>query len=77
MKAKRLLGWIDMHISYKRAVDWIAQNDESGVMDLEDMGYQVSVMLVADLFGKDSTKVAKDVIARRHELYPQHFRRTD
>jgi hypothetical protein len=56
-----------MRASYRRAVEWIAANDNAG--DNEDVdalsGY-LSVLLVADLFDKfDSETVARDVYRER------------
>lgn len=58
--------------SYARAVDWIARNDEDVLMDesdIEEMSGLISVVLVADLWGKDPGVVARDVIKMRRGLW--------
>ena len=50
--------------SYRHAVQWIALNDGSGDRDATNVNAirsQVSVLLVADIFGVESGKVAQDV----------------
>lgn len=55
--------------SYRDAVDWIAQNDESGSEDTpEQISGYASVVLVADLFDVDSIKVAGAVYNKRIAL---------
>ena len=51
--------------SYRVGVEWIAHNDEPGCMDVEEVGGMISVMLLADLFGKYTRHVAEDVIRAR------------
>jgi hypothetical protein len=50
--------------SYRKAVDWIARNDDTN--DLENgMGEPiptVTMSLVADLFDKDDSAVRRDVL---------------
>lgn len=53
--------------SYRKAIQWIANNDEPITIDLEIMSEQLTVVLVADLFNKAPEKVAQDVINRRIE----------
>ncbi len=47
---------------YIRAVEWIAMNDEPTKMDLAVVAEQISVLLVADVFGKGVEEVAGDII---------------
>lgn len=54
-----------MRAGYRRAIEWIAFNDETACMDADVMSGLISVVLVADLFGKDAMKVATDVIGVR------------
>lgn len=54
-----------MRASYRSAVQWIADNDEPMIEDWRDMTDLLTVVLVADLFGKDARDVASDVVARR------------
>jgi hypothetical protein len=51
--------------SYRTAVQWIADNDEPTITDPAEMDGLISVLLVADLFEVESSKVAADVIALR------------
>ena len=55
-----------MHVPISRAVDWIAQNDD--VSDVETLPFQISTLLIADLFGKEPKDIAERIIARRKEL---------
>lgn len=55
-----------MKKGYKFAIAWIALNDSPGDNEnAETMAGYVSVLLVADLFGKDQNQVAKDVFQYR------------
>lgn len=54
-----------MRASYERAIGWIADNDEPGEYDIDTMASLISVVLVADLWGKDPARVARDVVNRR------------
>lgn len=56
-----------MKPSYKKAIEFIALNDESKEMNIGNMVDLISVVLVADLFGKDPLKVASDVIKFREK----------
>ena len=51
--------------SLKKAIRWIADNDESGELDIEVMETLISVLLVADLFGKTPTEIATRVVKVR------------
>ena len=55
--------------SYRLAVEWVALNDAAGDDDPpEILSGLVTVGLVADLFGVDPARVARDVIrVRRRE----------
>ena len=53
--------------SYRGGIEWIAQNDETSESDPETMSTMISVLLLADLFGKEPVKVARDVIRYRTE----------
>lgn len=54
-----------MRPSYSRAIKWIADNDETAETEVARMADLISVMLVADLFGKQPADVARDVLANR------------
>lgn len=53
-----------MRASYKNAIRWIADNDDSDIGN-EESGWIISVHLVADLFGKEPRRVALDVLRVR------------
>lgn len=50
---------------YRFAVRWIAAEDEPTELDAEAMHGQLTVALVADLFGVEVERVAADVVRRR------------
>lgn len=53
---------------YRFGVAWIAENDNPGDNEGVDQvaGY-VSVLLLADLFGKEPERVAQDIVRYRRE----------
>lgn len=51
--------------SYRKAIQWIADNDESACMDPGEMVTAITVALVADIFGKEDGEVARAVINHR------------
>lgn len=51
--------------SYRKAVEWIALNDDTAETDARNMSYTISVLLIADIFGKDPMGVANAVIRFR------------
>lgn len=54
--------------SYKRGVAWIALNDDVGSEDalrVETVADYISTSLLADLFGVDRLKVARDIVIYR------------
>jgi hypothetical protein len=53
--------------SYRHAVRWIAFNDEGAERDLETISQAVTVLLVADIFGAEPERVAKDVLRVREK----------
>ena len=50
---------------YKFAVEWIAVNDEVTLYKTEEIEEQISVQLVADLFEKQPSEVARAVLKKR------------
>lgn len=62
MKSKR------KRASYREGVAWIALNDEPEEMDQESVKGYISVLLLADLFGKEPEDVAVDVLSYRKKL---------
>lgn len=50
---------------YKAAVEWIAWNDEPTLTEPDEIAMQLTVLLVADIFGADPETVAKDVVKVR------------
>ena len=53
--------------SYRAAVYYLAHNDDPGVMDLADIRGTIALGLAAELFGLETERVAKDVIALREK----------
>lgn len=58
-----------MRASYRRGVEWVALNDESACMVLEEIAEVPSLLLLADLFGKSPEAVAKDVLKVREKAF--------
>ena len=54
--------------SYRKAISWIALNDDVLETDLEVVAMQISTVLVADLFGIDAKCVASAVLAQRERI---------
>jgi hypothetical protein len=57
---------------YRHAVQWIALNDGAGDSDATSVNAvrsQVTVLLIADLFEVESSKVAQDVVNYRVTEY--------
>jgi hypothetical protein len=55
-----------MAASFKKAIIWIAANDETAEMDPTVIAEFISVALVADLFGRTAEDVA-DLVARKRK----------
>lgn len=51
--------------SYRAGVAWIAANDEPLETDAGVVADLISVLLLADLFGVDPSRVAADVLRKR------------
>jgi hypothetical protein len=56
---------------YRRAVEWIALNDDSEIGD-EETGFIISIYLIADLFEKEPVEVAK-AVERKRTTYKNSF----
>ena len=56
-----------MHVPIGRAIAWIAMNDEDALMDIEQVAYQPTVLLVADLFDKQPEDIAERIVKYRKE----------
>lgn len=61
-----------MRASYRKGVEWIALNDEDGATEdmkfadaVEFVSEQVSVVLLAELFGKEPEVVARAIVRFR------------
>ena len=52
---------------YKKAVAWIAENDEPHEMDFQTVVDMIPVLLIADVFDKTPEKVANDILKIRKE----------
>lgn len=53
--------------SLKRAVSWIALNDEPTCLDVEEVSSLISTLLVADMFGKEPEEVARMIVDTRRK----------
>ena len=53
--------------SYREAISVIALNDEPEIMEPEEMEGMASVLVVASIFGLETSKVAADVIRYREK----------
>lgn len=53
--------------SYRDGVYWIAMNDEPGEEDQVVIAGFISTLLLADLFGVDPQRVARDVLRLRRK----------
>ena len=51
--------------SYKHAVEWIAINDESASLDLEEIRWLPTTLLVEEIFCVDGDRIARDVLRLR------------
>lgn len=59
--------------SYRLGARWIAQNDNSGSPDtLAHVAGYVSTLLLADLFGVEPERVAKDIQRERAKLHKEN-----
>lgn len=52
-------------LGYKAAIELVALNDDCDETELEFIAASVSVSLVADIFGVDRDKAARDVLEVR------------
>ena len=52
---------------YMTAVEWIAFNDEPTEELPHNIAQQITVMLIADVFGREPESVAKDVVWMRNQ----------
>jgi hypothetical protein len=57
-----------MRASYKFGVRWIAENDEPIAQTPEDAVGLISILLLADLFGKTPEIVARDVFDYKNKM---------
>jgi hypothetical protein len=56
--------------NYRDAIAWIACNDDAGepdALNLETVHGYISVCLIADLFGVERERVARDVVRYRNK----------
>jgi hypothetical protein len=54
--------------SYRHAIAWVADNDDPTERDPGEVAYQISSLLVADIFGVEPERVGRDVVRFRHRL---------
>lgn len=56
---------------YRFSIEWIALNDEPDEFDEKEVANLISVLLVADMFYKDPSEVAKAVVKYRKKVCSQ------
>lgn len=54
--------------SYRFGIHWIAVNDEPEELEVETIAELISVMLLADLFGKHTHDVARAIVRERRRM---------
>lgn len=57
--------------SYRQAVRWIAENDDPGddeADNVDAVAEMISVLLTADIFGVEPKRVAADVVRKREQI---------
>jgi len=54
-----------MRASYRKAVAWIASEDEPEDLDVEAVEGYITVHLIADVFDKETDVVARAVVRKR------------
>lgn len=57
--------------SYRKAIEWIATEDEPETLDLEVVEGFITVALIADMFDKETEVVARAVVRKRKQLFNQ------
>lgn len=60
-----------MHVSYRAAIRWIIDNDDTEFLDDEentDRTLSVTASLVADLFNKTDTQVWDDLVKAKAKV---------
>jgi len=57
--------------SYRYGVEWLAENDETSATDPDEIASFVTTLLLADLFGVEPARVARDVLRKRKQLAKQ------
>lgn len=56
-----------MRASYRKAVEWIAAEDEPEDLNAEEITGYITVHLVADIFGKEPEAVARAIVRKRKQ----------
>lgn len=56
------------HFSYRKAVEWIALNDEPGLTDVEEISERIVTMMVAELFDRYVVDVAMAIARLRIKI---------
>jgi len=54
--------------SIKHAIEWIAENDEPEELDEELVKGQITVLLIADIFGKERIDIANKIVKYRYQM---------
>lgn len=58
----------DIEALYRKSIEHIASNDEPGELSPREVERQISVQLVADVFGRSARQVARAVVQKRRQL---------
>lgn len=54
-----------MKPKYINAIQWVAFNDDPSVLNVKQIEESITVQLIADVFGKNSLDVARDIYQLR------------
>lgn len=62
-----------MAASYKKAIRWLAGNDDNEWLRGETPMVSVTASLVMDLWGKSETQLMKDITAELRHIHPNSW----
>lgn len=51
----------------RTALEWIANNDDPTVVDADEVRHNLTVVLVADLWGKEAATLARSIVRLRRK----------
>ncbi len=55
--------------TYKSAIEWVAFNDDVEQTDVDVISEQMTVVFISDIFGVDTSKIARDILELRCREY--------